>query len=122
MLARYARIRQRVGSHGGPARNNIRLAHEIPAARSDAKFVLTARQLLLRAAEAAATVVLNRAVRLADECSRAAVGQFNVLVIDQERDGQICPRHVSDDDPVVAGIRSSDRGYRIGGDWRSGRR
>ena len=56
----------------------------LDSAAGDAKLVLAAGEVLLRAAEAAAAIVLDRAVRAADEGPRAAIGQFNVLAVDQK--------------------------------------
>jgi hypothetical protein len=95
---------------------------QVPTAGGDAEFVLTAGQVLLRAAETAAAVVLDRAMRLADERPRRPVCQFHVLTIDEERNRQLSARRVADHDSVVVGRGAGQRWRRIGCERRSCRR
>ena len=93
LLSRDARLRQRIGPNGRAAgRVEIGLADEVPAAGGDAKFVLAAGQVLLCAAEAAAAVVLDRAMRFANEGARCAVAQVHILTIDEKRNRQLSAR------------------------------
>src|SRR5262245_39355847 len=76
LLPRGGGVGEGVGTDGGP-RGGVGFADEVPAGGGDAELVLAAADVLLGAAEAAATVVLDGAVGFADEGADAAVSQLD---------------------------------------------
>src|SRR6185369_15148748 len=101
---------QGIATDGRPAgrRSEIRLADEVPARGGDAEFVLSASEVLLRAAEAATAIVLDDAVCLANECPRGTVAQLDVLAVDQERYWQVGAADGANHDAIVVRCAASD--------------
>jgi len=95
-------LRQRISPGGAAGGGQVGFADEVPAGGSDAEVVVAGREVLLRAAEAAAAVVGNRVVRGAGKRLGGAVGQLQVLAIEQERDRQSHARGIVNGDAGIA--------------------